>query len=144
MSKTQGQALLVGAVTTLIVGISTVVIVASTLRDAQQLAAAGWVGSLWTNMLAGAMAAAIIARRASQPYEDPRLGRVIGTALGLWSGLGAIIGQVLTGLFTRAVYGAQVPVGQIALFALLLLLVCVIASSISGREAAQPKEEEEA
>lgn len=144
MSKTHIRALVVGAVTTLIVGIFTVVVVASTLRDAQQLAAVGWVGSLWTNLLAGAMVAASTARRASQPYEDPRLGRVIGTALGLWSGLGAIIGQVLTGLFTRAIYGAQIPAGQIVLFALLLLFVCVIAASIAGREAAQPKEEEEA
>ena len=144
MSKTQIRAVIVGALTTLSVGILTVIIVSTTLRDPQQLAAAGWVGSFWMNLLAGAMAAVTSARRAAQPYEDPRLGRVIGTALGLWSGLGAMIGQVATALFTRAAYGAQIPAGQVAVFSLLLLVVCVIASSIAGREAAQPKEEEEA
>lgn len=144
MSKTQGRALIIGALTTVLVGILTVIIVVTTLRDSQQLAAVGWIGSFWMNLLAGAMAAVFSARRAAQPYEDPRLGRVLGTALGLWSGLGAVIGQIMTALFTRAVYGAQIPAGQVGLFSLLMLVVCVIASSIAGREAAQPKEEEEA
>lgn len=144
MSKTQTRALIMGAVSTLLVGILTVVVVATTLNNSQTLAAAGWVGSLWTNMMAGATAAIMSARRATQVYEDPRLGRVIGTALGLWSGLGAMIGQVCTGLFTQAVYKVQIPAGQIVAFAVILLIVCVIAASIAGREAAQPKEEEEA
>jgi len=33
--------------------------------------------------------------------------------------------------------------GQVIFFAVILLVVCVIAASIAGREAAQPKETEE-
>ena len=144
MSRTQARALITGAVTTVLVGILTVIVVATTMRNAQQLAAAGWVSSFWMNMMAGATAAIVNARRATQVYEDPRLGRIIGSALGLWSGLGAIIGQICTALFTRAAYGVQIPAGQIVVFAMVLLIICIIAASIAGREAAQPKEEEEA
>jgi len=143
MSRTQVRNLLVAAAVTAVVGILTMVVVATTLKDSQTLASAGWLGSFWVNLLAGPMAAILAARKSAEPFEDPRMGRVIGTAMGLWSGIGAMIGQIVTGLFASLVYKLMIVPGQVIFFAVILLVVCVIAASIAGREAAQPKETEE-
>ena len=147
MSKLNLRYLIVAVVATLFVGILTQVIIITTLSRAQQatMLSAGWIGSFWINLLVGGTVALMGARKAASIYTDPRLGRVVGTAMGLWTGLGAIIGLILSALFLRIAYKAdQIPAGQIAFFGLQLLVVCIIAATISGRETAHPPEEEEA
>ena len=147
MSKLNLRYLLIAIVATLFVGILTQVVIISTLSSAQQttMLSAGWVGSFWINLLVGGTVALMGARKAASDYTDPRLGRVVGTAMGLWTGLGAMIGLILSALFLRLAYKAdQIPTGQIVFFGLVLVIVCILAATIAGRETAHPPEEEEA
>ena len=147
MSKLNFRYLLVAVVATMFIGILTQVIIISTLSSTQQttMLSAGWVGSFWINLLVGGTVALMGARKAASDYTDPRLGRVVGTAMGLWTGLGAMIGLILSALFLRLAYKAdQIPAGQIVFFGLILIVVCIIAATIAGRETAHPPEEEEA
>ena len=147
MSKLNIRYLIIAAITTALVGIIVQVVIISTLSSGQQtvMLSAGWIGSFWMNLLAGGAVAIMGARTAAKIHTDPRVGRVIGTAMGLWTGLGAMIGLILSAVFLRVVYKAdQIPPGQVVFFGLLLLLVCLMAATIAGRETAHPPEEEEA
>jgi hypothetical protein len=138
---------LIAIVATLFIGILTQVIIITTLSSGQQtvMLSAGWIGSFWMNLLVGGAVAILGARKAASIYIDPRLGRVVGTVMGLWTGLGAMIGLILSALFLRVAYQAtQIPAGQVIFFGLLSLVVCIIAATIAGRETAHPPEEEEA
>jgi hypothetical protein len=147
VSKLNLRYLLIAIVATVFVGIITQLIIITTLSGGQQnvMLSAGWIGSFWMNLLVGGAVAILGARKAASIYTDPRLGRIVGTAMGLWTGLGALIGLVLSALFLRLVYQAdQIPAGQVIFFGLLSLLVCIVGASIAGRETAHPPEEEEA
>jgi hypothetical protein len=147
MLKSSVRYTLVSAVAVALVGILAQISVITILGDPAKQAAmatAGWVGGFWVNLLTTIMTAITAGRHAAKTYEDPRMGRVAGSAAGLWSGLGAIIGQVLCGLHLTTVYQANIPAGQMLAFGLVFLGVSVVTSGITGRETAHPPEEEEA
>ncbi|NJM41044.1 MAG: hypothetical protein HC853_09845 [Anaerolineae bacterium] len=147
MNKLNLRYLFINIAATLFIGVLTQVIIVTTLSRSQQnvMLSAGWIGSFWMNLLVGGMIAILGARKAASIYTDPRIGRVVGTAMGLWTGLGALIGLILSALFLRVAYRAdQIPAGQVVFFGLLSLAVCIIGATIAGRETAHPPEEEEA
>jgi hypothetical protein len=146
VNKLNIRFLVIAIVVVAVVGIGTQAAIITTLAGEQQsgLISTGWVGSFWVNLIAASSVAIIAARRAAKPYTDPRIGRVVGAAMGLWVGLGSLIGQVLCALFLRAAYGAnRIPAGQVVVFGLILLAVSVVSAAITGRETAHPPEDEE-
>lgn len=101
---------------------------------------AGW----WGNLATAAAVAIMAGRKAATGFTDPRLGRILGTAVGLWVGVGAIMGLVASTL----VLGGQVPgidvrPGLILTFGLVSLGISLVAATIAGRETAHPPEAEE-
>src|SRR5205085_6813400 len=104
----------------------------------------GWIGSFWANVITAGVVAILGARKAAAEFTDSRYGRVVGTVLGVWVGAGALIGMALSGMFANLVFQGQVVAGQAIVFGLILLVVSIIAGSITGRETAHPPEEEEA
>ncbi len=136
----------IAIIAVLIVGITIQVIIITTLGPTQQAAmwAAGWIGSFWANVITAGVVAILGGRKAAAIYTDPRYGRVVGTVTGVWVGAGALIGMTLCAAFINLVFQGQVVAGQAVVFGLVLLVVCVIAGSITGRETAHPPEEEEA
>lgn len=136
----------IAIVAVLVIGIIIQVIVITTLGPAQQAAmvTAGWIGSFWANVVTTGVVSILGARKAAATFTDPRYGRVVGTVSGAWVGAGALIGMALCGLFLNTVYNAQVLVGQVIVFGLILLFVGIVAGAITGRETAHPPEEEEA
>jgi len=102
--------------------------------------AAGW----WGNLSTAAVVAIMAGRKAATGFTDPRLGRLLGTAIGLWVGVGAIIGLVISTLvLSSQVPGSDIRPGLILIFGLVSLGVSLLASTIAGRETAHPPEAEE-
>jgi len=54
---------------------------------------AAFVAGWWTNLAVAGVVGIMGGRRVARNYEDPRLGKIAGTAVGLWVGLGAALGQ---------------------------------------------------
>lgn len=100
---------------------------------------AGW----WTNLAAAGTVAILGGRKAAQAYTDPRLGKVAGTAMGIWTGLGAALGVLVYTFYVSNVYHGDTRIGLMAVFMLVSFFVCLIAATIAGRETAHPPEEEE-
>ena len=100
---------------------------------------AGW----WTNLAIAGTVAILGGRKAAQAYTDPRLGKVAGTAMGIWTGLGAALGVLVYTVYISNVYKGDVRVGLMAVFMLVSFFVCLVAAMIAGRETAHPPEEEE-
>ena len=100
---------------------------------------AGW----WTNLAAAGTVAIMGARKVAREYTDPRLGKVAGTAMGIWAGIGAALGMLGYAYFVVNVYKGDVKIGLVIIFMVVSLIVSVIAGAIAGRETAQPPEEEE-
>jgi multidrug transporter EmrE-like cation transporter len=69
---------------------------------------------------------------------------VLGTAIGLWVGIGAIMGLVISTLMLGGqVPGSDIRPGLILIFGLVSLGVSLVAATIAGRETAHPPEAEE-
>ena len=100
---------------------------------------AGW----WMNLAVGGAVAIFGGRKAAQTYIDPRLGKVAGTAMGLWTGIGAALGVLAYTLYVSNIYHGDVRVGLMIVFMLVSFVVCLISATIAGRETAHPPEEEE-
>ncbi len=102
--------------------------------------AAGW----WANLATAATVAILAGRKAAASFIDPRMGKIVGTAIGLWVGVGALFGEVAAALaLTSQVPGSGIRPGLILVFGLVSLGVSVVAATIAGREAAHPPEVEE-
>jgi hypothetical protein len=102
--------------------------------------AAGW----WGNLSTAAVVAIMAGRKAATGFTDPRVGRLLGTAVGLWVGVGAIIGLVVSTLMLGSqVPGSDIRPGLILIFGLVSLGVSLVAATIAGRETAHPPEAEE-
>lgn len=102
--------------------------------------AAGW----WGNLSTAALVAIMAGRKAATGFTDPRVGKVLGTAIGLWVGIGAIMGLVISTLMLGGqVPGSDIRPGLILIFGLISLGVSLIAATIAGRETAHPPEAEE-
>jgi hypothetical protein len=100
---------------------------------------AGW----WMNLAAAGTVAIMGGRKVAQVYTDPRLGKVAGSAIGIWIGAGAALGVLAYALYIANVYHGNVRVGLVAVFMLVSFAVSFIAATIAGRETAHPPEEEE-
>ncbi len=101
---------------------------------------AGW----WGNLGTAAVIAIMAGRKAAAGFTDPRIGKVLGTAVGLWVGVGAIMGLVLSTLILSGqVPGSDIRPGLILVFGLVSLGISLIAATIAGRETAHPPETEE-
>jgi hypothetical protein len=105
---------------------------------------AAFIAGLWGSLVSAAVVAMMAARKAAQELENPVLGRIAGLAIGLWVGAGALIGTIVFGALFANVMGAFVRPGMVLFFGLLGLGIAVVAASITGRETAQPPEQEEA
>lgn len=107
-------------------------------------AGAAFIGGWWTNMAVAGTVGILAGRKVAAIYTDPRLGKVAGTAAGLWVGLGAALGLLAFAWFVVNVYRADVRAALVIVFAVISLIISIIAATIAGRETAHPPEEEEA
>jgi hypothetical protein len=100
---------------------------------------AGW----WGNLIAAFVVALMGARKATRELTDPRLGRIVGTVMGIWIGLGAAGGNVIAAVLLSSSQQAELRTGLVATLSGITLLAAVVTANITGRETAQPPEEEE-
>jgi hypothetical protein len=107
-------------------------------------AGAAYIGGWWTNLAVGGTVAILGGRKVARIYTDSREGKVAGTGVGIWVGLGAALGQLGYAYFVINVYRADVRAGLAITFMVISFIVSVIAATIAGRETAHPPEEEEA
>lgn len=83
-------------------------------------------------------------RKAAKEFIDPRLGKIAGTGIGLWVGVGAIAGNVLAAVIFASSSKAALRPGLVLVFSLISLGIALVTATITGRETAQPPQEEEA
>ena len=106
------------------------------------LAGAAFIAGWWGNLLGAFMIALMAARKASSEFDEPRIGRLVGTVMGFWVGIGAFIGNAVAAAIFASTHAAAVRPGLVIVFGLVSLVVAVVAAALAGREAAQPAEEE--
>jgi hypothetical protein len=107
-------------------------------------AGAAFVAGWWANLAIAGGVAILGGRKVAQIYTDPRLGKVAGTAVGVWVGIGAALGQMAFSYFVINTYQADVRIGLAVTFGVISFIISIIAGAIAGRETAHPPEEEEA
>jgi len=145
MNRLNLRYLIISFVATAVVGIGVELFILTLLDDGRQLLAgaalsAGW----WANLATAAVVAIMAGRKAAATLIDPRLGKVVGTAMGVWVGVGAIAGMVVAALVLLGqVPNSDIRPGLIMVFGLVSFGVCVVAGAIAGRETAHPPEAEE-
>jgi hypothetical protein len=110
------------------------------------LTGAAFIAGWWGNLVAAITFGIMAARKTTETLEleDPRLGKIAGTAIGLWVGLGVMIGNVLATLYLLTTARATVNPGLVIVLSVISLITAVITATIAGRETAQPHPEEEA
>ena len=148
MSRLHLQYLIVCAMSTLMASLVVAVFFIALNRRFTGLAlVTGYI----TNLAVAAAVAIMAGRRVSNAYklEDARLGSVAGLWMGVWVGLGALLGMALLAialgwLFAALGVPSEIRAGLVGTFGVVSALVCMFASRIAGREAAHPPEEEEA
>ncbi|MCS6772578.1 MAG: hypothetical protein RMM31_01400 [Anaerolineae bacterium] len=114
------------------------------VRDASLLAGAAFIAGYLGALVAAGTVAIIAGRKAAEGFVDPRIGWIAGIAVGIWVGVGSIIGQVIAGLgLLIQVPNAELRPGLVVVFGLVCFVVSVIAAGLTGRETAQPPEVEE-
>jgi sorbitol-specific phosphotransferase system component IIBC len=107
------------------------------------LVGAAFIAGWWGNLIAVFIVALMAARKAAQPFIDPRLGRVAGSWMGVWVGLGAAAGNVAAAAALSASQQVELRLGLVVVFSLISLIAAVVTSGIAGRETAHPPESEE-
>lgn len=113
-------------------------------RNSALMAGAALSVGWWGNLATAAVVAIMAGRKAATGFTDPRIGKVLGTAVGLWVGVGAIMGLVASTLVLgNQVPGADIRPGLILIFGLVSLGISMVAATIAGRETAHPPEAEE-
>lgn len=145
MNQLHLRYLIICAVATAVASIAIELFVLTLFDDNRSLlAGAALVAGWWTNLIVGSAIAILAGRKVAAGFIDPRMGKVLGTAMGLWVGIGALIGVVIAALFLLTqVPNADLRPGLVLVFGLISLGVCVVASAIAGRETAHPPEAEE-
>jgi hypothetical protein len=108
------------------------------------LTGAAFVAGWWGNLAAAIWVGISGARKAVAELTDPRMGRVVGSAIGLWIGMGALLGNAGAAGILTYTNSARVNPGLVLILGLISMLVAIVAAGISGRENAQPPAEEEA
>jgi hypothetical protein len=108
------------------------------------LAGAALVGGWWANLATAAVVAIMAGRKSAAGFTDARMGKVLGTAVGVWVGIGAMVGEVMAALvLIGLVPNSDIRPGLIVVFGTVSLIVSVVAAAIAGRETAHPPEVEE-
>jgi hypothetical protein len=145
MNRLNLRYLIISFVATAVVGIGVELFILTLLDDGRQLlAGAALSGGWWANLATAATVAIMAGRKAAATLIDPRLGKVVGTAMGVWVGVGAIAGMVVSALVLLGqVPNSDIRPGLIMVFGLVSFGVCVVAGAIAGRETAHPPEAEE-
>lgn len=145
MNRLHLRYLIISFVTTAVVAILVQLFLLSLLeRNNTLMAGAALSAGWWGNLATAATVAILAGREAATGFTDPRIGKVLGTAVGLWVGVGAIMGLVASTLvLSGQVPGADVRPGLILVFGFVSLGVSMIAATIAGRETAHPPEAEE-
>lgn len=145
MNRLNLRYFIISFVATAIVGIAVELFILTLLDDSRQLlAGAALSGGWWANLATAAVVAIMAGRKAAATLIDPRLGKVVGTAMGAWVGAGAIAGMVVAALVLLGqVPNSDIRPGLILVFGLVSFGVCVVAGAIAGRETAHPPEPEE-
>ncbi len=137
--------LLISFVATAVVSVAVQLFILTLLANNNAaLAGAALVGGWWANLATAATVAIMAGRKAAAAFIDPRMGKVVGTAIGLWVGVGAIFGQVAAVVVLMGrVPDADIRPGLILVFGLISFGVATLAATIAGRETAHPPEAEE-
>ena len=145
MSKLNLRYLLISAVASLLVALGFQSFVSTILVPDMQagMVGASFIAGWWGNLITAFIVAIMGARKAARELVDPRLGRIVGTAMGLWVGVGAAVGNVAAALILAGGRQAALKPGLVAVFSALSLIVALVSANIAGRETAQPPEEEE-
>ncbi|MCX6017921.1 MAG: hypothetical protein NTZ50_05345 [Chloroflexi bacterium] len=145
MSKLNLRYLLTALVASLLVALGFQRFVSSILIPEMQagLVGAAFIAGWWGNLITTFVVAIMGARKAARELIDPRLGRIVGTAMGVWVGVGAAAGNVIAALILAGGRQAALKTGLVAVFSLISLIVALVSANIAGRETAQPPEEEE-
>lgn len=145
MNQLHLRYLIICAAATAVISIAIELFVLTLFDDNRSvLAGAALVAGWWTNLIVAGTIAILAGRKAATGFIDPRMGKVLGTAMGLWVGIGALIGVVIASLFILTqVPNADLRPGLILVFGVISLGVCVVASTIAGRETAHPPEVED-
>ncbi len=111
-------------------------------KQQDTLVGAAFIAGWWGNLLGAFMIALMAARKAAAEFDEPRIGRLVGTVMGFWVGIGAFLGNALAAAIFANTHAAAVRPGLVIAFGLVSMLVAVVAAALAGREAAQPAEEE--
>jgi hypothetical protein len=145
MNRLHLRYLIISFVATAIVAIAVQLFIMTLLANNNAaLAGAALSAGWWANLATAATIAIMAGRKAAASFIDPRVGKVVGTAIGLWVGVGALIGEVAAALALNAqVTGSGIRPGLILVFGLISLGVSIVAATIAGRETAHPPEAEE-
>lgn len=113
-------------------------------RNNALMAGAALAGGWWGNLATAATVAIMAGRKAATGFTDPRIGKLVGSVIGLWVGIGAILGLVASALvLSSQVPGAEIRPGLILIFGLVSFGISMVAATIAGRETAHPPEVEE-
>jgi hypothetical protein len=146
MSKLHLRYLIMAVIVTTVTAIAFQQFIGTILIPEKQagLTGAAFIAGWWGNLAAAFVIAIMAGRKAAQDFIDPRLGKVAGTGVGLWVGLGAIAGNVLAAVIFASNSNAALRPGLVLVFSLISLGIALITATISGRETAQPPQEDEA
>jgi hypothetical protein len=145
MNRLNLRYLIISFIATAAVAIGVELFILTLLSDGRQLmAGAALSGGWWANLATAVTIAIMAGRKSAATLTDPRLGKVVGAAIGVWVGVGAVLGQVAAALaLLSQIPNADIRPGLVVVFGLVSFVVSVIASAIAGREAARPPEVEE-
>jgi hypothetical protein len=114
----------------------------STLATQAAMAGAAFIAGWWGNVATAFTVAILAGRKAAAEYIDPRIGKLAGTAVGVWVGVGALLGEAVAATIHRAMYAVDLRVGLVLVFGLVSFAVALVTATITGRETAHPPEEE--
>lgn len=145
MNRLNLRYFIISFVATAVAAVGVELFILTLLDDGRQLlAGAALSGGWWANLATAAVVAIMGGRKAAATLVDPRLGKLVGTAIGVWVGIGAIAGMVAAALVLLGqVASSDIRPGLILVFGLVSFGVCVLSGAIAGRETAHPPEAEE-
>ena len=145
MNRLHLRYLLISFVATAVLAIGVQLFIMSLLANNNAaLAGAALSAGWWTNLATAGIVAIMAGRKVAANFIDPRMGKIAGTGVGVWVGVGAIFGEVVAALvLIGQVPNSDVKPGLILVFGLVSLVISIIAATIAGRETAHPPEVEE-
>jgi hypothetical protein len=142
MSRLHLRYLLVSFFATTLAALFAQIFIATILATQAAMAGAAFIAGWWGNAAMAFTVAILAGRKAAAEYVDPRIGKLAGTAVGVWVGVGALFGEAVAATIHRAMYAVDLRVGLVLVFGLVSFAVALVTATITGRETAHPPEEE--